>query len=497
MPLPPRSVLVAAILAVWTATATHAAGPLVLVDQERNGLGGVVDLRQPEVSALSPDGRHLYVSSPIRDDILVFARDPLTGELTFVDDTNPNIPLDPNTLSGLAVSPDGAFVYATLAELSRVIWLSRNPVTGLLTSAGLFQASAPSQLLDGANEILISPDGLNLYVAASVDGAISVFTRNPATGALTFRASHQAEVGGVSVLAGVRGLALSPDGTSLYAVAIQINGGTVAFFTRRSDGLLIFRQRLRDNAAGMQGLNGANDVTVSPDGRFVYVAAFGGLAVLKRSMTGYLVLRTEHLQLTSLTGVTINRTGDRLYVTSTSGPGDGIFAYDRNVTGGQLALASVASLQDGVGGVDYLEIVQQPILSRAGDFVIAAAEAEDAVTTAATGDDGRLGLGVGGRFRIRARYTTQQGATGFAEALALSTDTGYMYFFDPENIELVIKVLDGCSVNQRYWVFIGGLTNVRVAIHVEDTSTGQVRTYVNPLNTHFVPRQDVNAFACP
>ena len=45
---------------------------------------------------------------------------------------------------------------------------------------------------------------------------------------------------------------------------------------------------------------------------------------------------------------------------------------------------------------------------------------------------------------------------------------------------MVIKVLHGCGVNGSYWVFAGGLTNVRTALTVTDTATGKSRTYVNP-----------------
>jgi len=59
-------------------------------------------------------------------------------------------------------------------------------------------------------------------------------------------------------------------------------------------------------------------------------------------------------------------------------------------------------------------------------------------------------------------------------------------------------VLDGCGINQRYWVFAGGLTDVRVELTVEDTVSGEVRIYTNPLGGAFLPIQDMEAFAtCP
>lgn len=104
----------------------------------------------------------------------------------------------------------------------------------------------------------------------------------------------------------------------------------------------------------------------------------------------------------------------------------------------------------------------------------------------------------GGRFRVEADWETKQGAQGAAQAVELTADTGLFWFFSSDNVEAVVKVLDGCAVNQRYWVFAGGLTNVRTEITVTDTATGAVKTYVNPQRTAFLPIQDTNAFAaCP
>jgi hypothetical protein len=101
------------------------------------------------------------------------------------------------------------------------------------------------------------------------------------------------------------------------------------------------------------------------------------------------------------------------------------------------------------------------------------------------------------RFQVSANFRTAGGQAGAAETVPLTTDTGYLWFFDSTNVEAVIKVLDGCALNQHFWVFAGGLTNVRTAITVTDTQTGIAKTYDNPLNTPFQPLQDTSAFACP
>jgi photosystem II stability/assembly factor-like uncharacterized protein len=84
-----------------------------------------------------------------------------------------------------------------------------------------------------------------------------------------------------------------------------------------------------------------------------------------------------------------------------------------------------------------------------------------------------------GRFAVRADWSTT-GAGGGAKTLALTDTTGAFWFFSPDNLELVVKVLDGRSINGKFWVFYGSLTNVEFTLTVTDTQTGAVRTYFNP-----------------
>ena len=104
-----------------------------------------------------------------------------------------------------------------------------------------------------------------------------------------------------------------------------------------------------------------------------------------------------------------------------------------------------------------------------------------------------------GRFEVTAAFETSLGQAGPANAGGfLTDDTGWFWFFNAQNVELVIKVLDGCGVNDRYWVFSSGLTNVEVDIAVRDSASGAIATYANPQSTNFQPNFDTAAFmTCP
>jgi CSLREA domain-containing protein len=101
-----------------------------------------------------------------------------------------------------------------------------------------------------------------------------------------------------------------------------------------------------------------------------------------------------------------------------------------------------------------------------------------------------------GRFRLTTQWETGGGAAGPGQALGLSPDSGAFWFFDPGNLELTLKVLDGCALNGRYWVFASGLTNLEVRLTIEDTQTGVQRAYESPQGTVFAPILDTDAFGC-
>ena len=67
------------------------------------------------------------------------------------------------------------------------------------------------------------------------------------------------------------------------------------------------------------------------------------------------------------------------------------------------------------------------------------------------------------------------------------------WFFGPDNVELLVKVLDGRRINGKLWVFYGALSDVEYTIRVVDTETGAERIYDNQRG-NLCGNADVEAF---
>ena len=104
----------------------------------------------------------------------------------------------------------------------------------------------------------------------------------------------------------------------------------------------------------------------------------------------------------------------------------------------------------------------------------------------------------GGRFRVEVAWKDFDGNTGPGHAAPpAGDDSALFWFFGPANWELLVKVLDGCAVNGRYWVFSAATTNVDYVLTVTDTLTGQAARYENPAGRTAPALTDTAAFDCP
>ncbi len=87
------------------------------------------------------------------------------------------------------------------------------------------------------------------------------------------------------------------------------------------------------------------------------------------------------------------------------------------------------------------------------------------------------------RFSVTMDWWTEDGEGGRRGAGKVvhegTNDSGLFWFFSAVNWELLVKVLDGCSVNGRMWVYGASATTLGYSLKVTDTVTGAVQEYRN------------------
>ena len=105
-------------------------------------------------------------------------------------------------------------------------------------------------------------------------------------------------------------------------------------------------------------------------------------------------------------------------------------------------------------------------------------------------------LTLSGGYTVSMCYETSAGAVGQARDWGLdSAQSALLYFFDPNNVEVLIKVLDGCGVNGHRWVFVAPVTDLAFNLHVESPA-GERWIHRNRLGQTADAAGDTSAFPC-
>ncbi len=95
------------------------------------------------------------------------------------------------------------------------------------------------------------------------------------------------------------------------------------------------------------------------------------------------------------------------------------------------------------------------------------------------------------RFFATVRWRNpMNGEEGTATAVSLTRDTGVFWFFDRNNIEVTVKLLDGRGLNEHWWVFWSHMTSLEVQLEITDTETGETVAYTEPASDTSAFRDD-------
>ncbi len=361
-------------------------GILIFKEALVNGTGGIDGMNFPVNIAVSPDGEHVYTAASGSGAAVVFDRE-ATGDLTFVESQMGNAA----GVTGLgepysvAVSPDGEHVYAASNDDNALAIFSRSNSSGELT----FVNKVENEIngvggLDRVYSVVVSPDGNHVYTAGNLDDAIAIFSRDALTGELIFVNKIEDNTNGVDGLNGARFVTLSPDGNFVYAAGF--NDDAITVFSRDVlTGDLTFIEMIEDNENGVDGLNGANSIAISNDGTYAYTTGFNddAIAMFSRNVTTGTLTFIESYKngvsnvngLNGAHSVVISNDGKSVYACGFND--DAVVAFNRNVADGKLTFVNM--FQDGVAGVDGLGGARAVALNPDDNHLYAVSGGENAI----------------------------------------------------------------------------------------------------------------------
>lgn len=185
--------------------------------------------------------------------------------------------------------------------------------------------------------------GRTRHVRIALLGLLLVSVATPSRALLTFVEEQRNGVAGVDGLNGARGVIVSPDGAHVYAIGILADA-IVAFARASTTGGLTFLQILQDGVDGVDGLDGATQLSASPDGQFVYVAsgADDAVAIFRRDASSGLLsfvsaelgVGAAHGSVNGVWSVGVSPDGNNVYV---GADGPQLVVYARNAVDGTLS----------------------------------------------------------------------------------------------------------------------------------------------------------------
>lgn len=224
--------------------------------------------------------------------------------------------------------------------------------------------------LSRINDLTLSPDGLHLYAVGFNDNALVVFSRYATDGTLDFAQLLLDGSNGVDGLAAASSVAVSPDGAYVYVAAFSDNAVTL-FSRNMTTGALEFKKVYKDGLEGVDGLAGAFSVAVTANHVYVAGVTDDAIAVFSRNTSsGELtfvekIIGSDTVLLDGVSHLTISLDGTTVLATSTNSGSLNVFSRDLS-TG---MLTHLQALTDGVAGIEGLKSANSVIISSDGKHV--------------------------------------------------------------------------------------------------------------------------------
>ena len=360
---------------------------------------------------------------------------------------------------GLAVSPDGANVYAADDDANTIDVFARNSITGELSLTSCVgqhagcAATSPAKAVERPFDVAVSPDGRNVYAVSVGSNTVEEFSRNTSTGALTYLGcigqvtlSECTHTSPSDAIDGPATIAISADGTSVYVASENNNGAVDEFQRNTSTGALKFEGCYGAGGCVVpaipEALRLAFAVAISPDGTDVYVGGQGASisTFTRNASTGALTFKgcvgnsnecvqPSPLAINEPTSLSISPDGANLYAGNFA---DGtVDVFSRNAATGALTFTGCDGALTGDPGACTERLSGNP----AGPLTVAVSPDGADVYVAAEQGVYEYARGAGGALAFAACTGNLSGCTSvvpeealaFSVSLALSPNGASLY----------------------------------------------------------------------
>ena len=309
------------------------------------------------------------------------------------------------------------------------------------------------------------------------------FSRSGATGQLTLSEVIWDNQNGVDGLDEAAGVAVSPDGNHIY-VASYIDNTLTVFQRDSQTGRATWLQMAKHGVGGVSGLAGAQSVALSPDGQHVYVASYfsSAIAVFERDLATGLVTYVQQQQdgvngvdgLYRAVSVALSPDGKHVYGVGVDDNAVAVFSRDPN-TG---SLSFVQTVKDGVGGVDGLAGAFSVAISPDGAHAYVGGSTDDAL--AAFSRDANTGT----LTFIEREKDGVGGVNGLngASGVVLSPDGNHVYVAGYHDDRIAVFRRDANS---------GAITYVQ-SLYSSTTLNGIISASISPDGSHLYTASELS-----
>ena len=262
-----------------------------------DGVDDVAGMSKPEYVLVSPDDKSVIVSSERGNSIAVFNRAE-DGSLTFVEAHFDEDPLADGTqidglggARGLAMDSTSTHLYVAGGFDDAIAVFRRRDKAedGSFVYLGAARNSDSGVTgLDGVRDVTVAPGDDQIFAVSDTADSLVVFDRETSQIEPDFGLLQQRQLARIGVGDKPMAVAASPDGDHVYLVAQNTN--SISLFRRVTDpassnfGKVVFEKREFDDgvdsSSPIEFMNGPRDISVSPDGKRVYVVSQFDASVL-------------------------------------------------------------------------------------------------------------------------------------------------------------------------------------------------------------------------